>query len=177
MLTMQWPQQAPGDEWRRRYRLQRDPVRSAWAEFLGRVPWDLFLTLTFDPGRVYPVDRDRADREAFEWCTQTARIYRKPLGWVYAPERGRSGLWHVHVLIVGGPRMAGTPSTLPEAAGMWTARNGRLDVRRIHDVPGITLYSTKQAALSGTLVWSDTLGNYRTRLNATVVPLCPESVS
>lgn len=166
MLTMQWPQQAPGDEWRRRDRLKKDEVPPAWAEFLGRLPWQLFITLTFDPHRVSPVDHNRADREAFAWCNQTARIYRRPLGWVYAPERGKSGLWHLHALMIGVPFVAGQPSMLPEAAGMWAARNGRIDVRRVYDCQGVTLYTTKRDAVAGTLVWSDTLGKYRDALLA-----------
>lgn len=167
MLTMQWPHQAPGDEWRRRYRLEKDEVLPAWAAFLGRLPWQLFITLTFDPRRVFPVDQDRASREAFAWCNQTARIYRRPLGWVYAPERGKSGHWHVHALIIGAPWVGGQPSQLPEAAGMWTARNGKIDVRHVYDCKGVTLYTTKQDAAAGTLVWSDTLGRYRDALSAT----------
>jgi hypothetical protein len=161
MLTMRWPLQSPGEDWRRRYRLRAHEVQAVWADYLARLPWQLFVTLTFDPTKVFPVDQNRASREAFAWCNDAARIYRRPLGWVYAPERGKSGQWHAHALIIGAPFEGGEPSQLPEAAGMWTARNGDIDVRRVFAVEGITLYTTKQAAEAGDLVWSDTLGRYR----------------
>jgi hypothetical protein len=174
VLTSKWPVQQTGDDWRRRHRLGRNHVQAAWAEYLGQLAWQLLITLTFDPDKVFPVDQNRASREAFAWCNETARIYRRPLGWVYATERGRSGLWHAHVLIIGAPSVGGEASKLPEAAGMWTARNGKIDVRRVDDVQGITLYTTKQAAASGNLVWSDTLGRYRDALlGAPTVDLFP----
>jgi hypothetical protein len=45
----------------------------AWIDFLSRVPWELLVTLTFDPKKVFPVNRHLADREAFEWCALLAR--------------------------------------------------------------------------------------------------------
>lgn len=165
MLTTRWPAQAPGDDWGRRHRLRKYEIVDAWAEFLASVPWQFFVTLTFDPRKQFPVSGAAASREAFWWCNQTSRLVRRPLGWIYAPERGGSGQWHAHALIVGGP------STLTEAAGMCTARNGRIDIRQIHDVRGATLYASKQAALSGEIVLSDTLPRYRDVRAASLVNL------
>lgn len=174
MLTTRW-QSERGDDWRRRHRLEAKALQNAWADWLGRVDWQLFITLTFDPKRVFPVDEDRASREAFWWCNQSSHIYRRPLGWVYAPERDRSGQWHVHVLMIGVPMIDGKASMIPEAVGMWKARNGKVDVQSVYDIGGITLYETKQAAQTGDLVWSDTIGTFRNALTAApTVTLCPE---
>lgn len=161
MLTTRWPMLATGDDWPRRHRFRDTEIVAAWAEVLSTVHWQLFVTLTFDSRKLFPVGCARASREAFRWCNDACRMYRRPLGWVYAPERGKSGLWHVHALIVG------APSKIPEAAGVWKARNGAIDVECVHDLKGVTLYTSKQAALSGELVWSDTLGRYRDVRTAT----------
>src|SRR5215813_6980314 len=75
----------------------------AWAEFLGRIPWQLFVTLTFDPKRVWDIDRQLALRETRWWCGEVARLTRRPVAWVIGPERGHGGRWHTHVLLVGLP--------------------------------------------------------------------------
>jgi len=151
-------------------------VHTAWATWLGRVPWELFITLTFDPKRVLPVGQDKASREAVRWCNDTSRMYRKTLGWVVAPERRRSRQWHGHALMIGVPMANGKVSRLPEAAGTWRARNGHIRVDPVDRVSGVTLYTTKHAAAAGAIVLSDTLCRYRDALAAeTLVCLRPES--
>jgi hypothetical protein len=135
-------------------------LRVAWVDFLGRVPWDLFVTLTFDPKRVFPVPCTRAGREAFEWCGMIACALRHPIGWLIALERGFSGQWHAHVLLVG------VAADMAAFAELWALRNGHIDVKPVTDGAGIVLYSTKQAALSGEIVLSDTLPLYVNRLPA-----------
>jgi hypothetical protein len=165
MLTRRWPLHGRTNDWRQRHRLIGSALQRAWTDYLGRLEWQFFVTLTFDPKRVFPVSHQLASREAFTWCNDAARIYRRPLGWVYAPERGASGHWHVHVLMIGAPAMIhGKAFALQEAAGMWTARNGNSVVRRVTDTYGVTFYTTKQAADTGELVWSDTLARYRDAL-------------
>lgn len=144
--------------WPHRNRLEGAALRSAWADLLSRVPWKLFVTLTFDPKRVYPVSATTASREAFWWCGQTSRVLRSPVGWVYAPERGRSGQWHVHALLVG------VPDRILASIEIWKGRNGFIDVQQVRDVRGVALYTTKAAALTGEVAWSDTLGRYRASL-------------
>jgi hypothetical protein len=121
------------------------------------VRWRLFVTLTFDPRRVYPVRRETADREAFWWCGQMSRLLRRPLGWLYAAEQGRCGQWHAHVLIVGADS-----GEMTAAIMMWRQRNGELHCQHVTDTVGVTLYASKDAALAGEIVWSDTLTKYRT---------------
>jgi hypothetical protein len=137
-------------DWSCRNYRRRGELAAAWSDLLSRMPWELFVTLTFDPKRVFPVDRIQASREAFWWCCETARIYRTPIAWAYAPERGASGLWHVHALL------AGTPPGLTAAAPMWKERNGHIDVRPVWEIRGATLYASKSAAATGEIVWSDT---------------------
>ena len=144
----------PQDHWRSRNHARRAEQQAAWGGFLSRVPWELFITLTFDSKRVYAVDSVKASREAFWWCCQTAHMYRVPAAWAYAPERGSSGRWHAHVLL------AGTPMRISAACGIWETRNGKIDVRPVSDVHGIALYTSKSAGASGDIVWSDTCRRY-----------------
>jgi hypothetical protein len=146
-------------------------LATAWATFLGRVPWEWFITLTFDPKRRFPISRDLASREAFWWCGLVGQVYRIPVAWVYAIERTSTGSHHVHVLFVGlhhNPRW--TPVVEP-----WRERNGSVvDVRRVNDIDGVALYTTKSVAAHGEVVWSDTLSRYRKSLARVVtVPLVP----
>lgn len=165
MLTTRWPESTTHrDDWQHRHRLRRAALQLAWSDFLSRVAWELFVTLTFDPKKVFPVSSQTASREAFWWCGQAGRLLRRPIAWVYAPERGPSGLWHVHALLVGT-----SGNALPAARALWRARNGRIDVRLVADVQGVTLYTTKQAALTGEIVWADTLQHYARTLQDTPV--------
>ncbi len=133
-------------------------LKLAWVDFLCRIPWDLFVTLTFDPKRVFPVSETRAEKEAVEWCSRLEYALRRPVASVIAVERGRSGQWHGHVLL------AGVPSDISPLAEIWELRNGRINVKPVHAVEGIVLYTTKEASLSGNLVLSDAVGRYRDRL-------------
>src|SRR4051812_1956118 len=120
LSVTRWPlHHGTEDDWQHG-RLRRRALHTAWAKWLGRLPWELFVTLTFDPKRVFPVNQDRASREAQKWCNETSRIYRRPIGWVVAPERGTSGQWHAHALLIGVPKTKGEVAYLPEAQGMWT---------------------------------------------------------
>ena len=129
-------------------RLSGTRLREAWASLLGRFPWEWFVTLTFDPKRVVPVSCAVVEREATEWCNQVARMLRLPVGWVCAPERGRGGGWHAHVLLVAKRGIWSPQAALP----VWQERNGRIDARPVTDHSGIALYTTKTAAEAGTLV-------------------------
>jgi hypothetical protein len=132
-------------------------LRLAWVEFLGCIPWNLFVTLTFDPKRVYPESATRAEKEALTWCGQVGWALRRPVGWLIATERGTSGQWHAHALL------ADVPHDIAALAATWELRNGLIHVRPVTDANRAVLYSTKQAAFSGTVVLSDTLTRYRTR--------------
>jgi hypothetical protein len=55
---------------------------------------------------------------------------------------------------------------LTAAAMMWRERNGQLDCRSVNDTVGVTLYASKEAAVSGEIVWSDTLGRYLAEVKA-----------
>jgi hypothetical protein len=158
MKTTRWPESPKTSEWSNRVRVPRAMLRLAWVEFLGLVPWDLFVTLTFDPKRVFPVNCTRAEREAFRWCGSIGYALRRPVGWLIALERGVSGQWHAHVLLVG------VPHDISALATMWELRNGLINVQPVNNTIGVVLYSTKQAALSGEVVLSDTLAAYRDRL-------------
>lgn len=157
MLTTKWPERGGADVWSARNSLRGELLHSAWTEMLSRFQWEWFCTLTFDPKRVSSCGHSTASREAFRWCNDSARVMRRNLGWVYAPERTRSGAWHVHALLLGG--ISDVDIRAPRA--MWQARNGNVDVRPVVDVRGAALYSSKEAARTGELVWSDSIGSFR----------------
>src|SRR5262245_23293128 len=129
-------------DWSRQVRVRQPLLRLAWVRLAGSVAWDLFVTLTFDPKRVYPVGSERAAKEAVRWCGDVARTLRRPVGWLIAPERMASGQWHAHVLLVGVPKNIGP------LAAIWEMRNGSIDVQVVRDGAAVVLYATKDAALS-----------------------------
>lgn len=140
-------------EWRDRQRIRDRNLSQAWAGWLGTIEWEFFITLTFDPKKAGNADAKLASKEAFWFCTQAACLLRRPLGWLYAVERGRSGAWHAHVLLIGVPGRE-----LGEAIpAMWTQRNGMIDVQEAYFGRGATRYTTKVAAAGGEIVFSDTL--------------------
>ena len=165
-LTSTWPATVAEQA-----RLTGARLRDAWGSFLGRIPWQWFATLTFDPILVFPVSRAVVEREATWWGRLVAKMVRRPVGWVCAPERGRGGLWHGHMLLLG-PSQNWSPAA---ARPVWEARNGRIDLRPVQHAPGIALYTSKEAATAGTIILSDTLTRYQPRASTTiVVPLWTE---
>ncbi len=157
-----WPQPRTDDRWTNRARFRRDGLREAWASFLGRVPWEVFVTLTFDPARTFPVGRELASREAFWWCGFVGHVFRRPIGWAYAVERGTGGSWHAHGLFIG---IGDRPWTAPTAA--WRERNGHVDVQGVADSRRVALYTAKSIN-DDEVVLSDTLGQYRDALGEEV---------
>jgi len=156
--------------WRGRARPHGEQLAEAWGSYVGRLPWQFSATLTFDPKKVFPVGHDLASREAFWWLGAVAHVCRRPVIWAYALERGASGLWHVHALLGN----TGRPNR-KTLEGMWRMPNGHAAIRRVYDVTGIALYTTKQAT-DGEVVVSDTvtLPMFRSQLADVVVPLVPE---
>jgi len=48
---------------------------------------------------------------------------------------------------------------------MWEGRNGWIDVRPIWNRGGATLYTTKAAAMTVEITWSDTIARYARQLS------------
>ena len=86
---------------------------NGWATWLGHFPWQWFITLTFDPKRVYPVSQSVAEREASRWCELVGRTVRLQVGWVCATERGRGGQWHAHVVMLANSETWSPTAALP----------------------------------------------------------------
>ena len=144
--------------WTERVVVDVEQLRNAWCVFVGRIPWEVMATLTFDPRKVFPASQWVADREAFRWCGLVGMVTRRPIAWLYATERHRSGAWHAHALVAGlGAR------SCRAAVAMWEDRNGIARLRTIYNTPGAILYVTKQAA-AGEVTVSDTLERYRDHL-------------
>lgn len=174
--TTRWPSPIRDERWRARGRVQGDDLPEAWATVFGKVPWATFWTLTFDAERRfgakgrYGVGQELASREAFAWANQSARVQHKPVGWVYGTERGRNGLWHVHALTTAAPSRVNDYLTLD-----WQLRNGHVHSRLVTDLRSAVLYTSKEAALTGEMVFSDTMVGFSNKLNAsTVVELWPD---
>ena len=158
------------DGWRERDRLRGGALVRAWSDYLGCIPWQLSATLTFDPKKVFPVPRELASREAFWWLGLVSHLCRRPAAWAYVVERGKSGLWHAHAVLVG----AGRPDR-KTLVGVWHMRNGHAVLTSVNDVKGIALYTTKQAT-DGEVVLSDTvtLTRFKRLASGMVVPLVGE---
>jgi len=157
MMT-RWPQFARTKDWTNRMRV-RDPIAllGGWLELLGQVEWELFVTLTFDPKRVFPVGSVTASKEAFRWCQDIERAFRHRVVWLIALERGASGQWHAHVLL------ADVPGDISPLAAIWSSRNGSVDVQAVRNLSGVILYATKEAAISGEILLSHSLEAYADR--------------
>lgn len=164
--TTHWPDPRPGASWDQRSKASADDLPRMWAQFLGRVPWTMMATLTFDPRRVFPVGQLRASREAWQWLEYVAWIHRRPVAWCYAPERGQSGTWHVHVLLTDLRE-----HELQPAVAAWEVRNGHVHVTSVFAGSGAVLYATKTSRGSE-LVLSDTLVRFRDQ-RGDVVPVPP----
>lgn len=158
------------DDWRERARLHGRELPRAWGKWFGRIPWEVFATLTFDTKVVFPVSRELASREAFWWLGLVAHLCRRPVAWAYVVERGKSGLYHVHAVLVG----AGRPNR-KTLESVWRMRNGQAVVKPVRDVTGIALYTTKQAT-DGEVVLSDTvtLTRFKALAPDIVVPFAGE---
>ena len=157
MGMTRWQDSIEARSWANRIRVRGENLQAAWLELLSPIQWAWFVTLTFDPKRVYPVGCTRAAKEAFKWCGLVEWACRRPVLWMIAPERGASGQWHVHVLLA---EEAGDVSAL---AAIWRSRNGEIDVRPVTSSTGVILYATKQAAFSGEILLSNPSGGYRRR--------------
>jgi hypothetical protein len=158
MRTTQWQKFGMRPNTSGRVRVQGAMLLLAWADFMGTIPWDLLVTLTFDPKRVFPVSSARAEKETLAWCGLVGWTFRRPVAWLIALERHQSGQWHAHVLL------AGLPNDIAPLAQLWTLRNGEINVQVVSNSVGAVLYSTKEAALSGAIILSDTVVRYRGQL-------------
>lgn len=157
--TTRWPDERPGGGWRTRIRLPIDELASAWAQFLGRIPWAAMVTLTFDLKRVFPVSQSRASREAWWWCCSLGKMFRRHVAWLYATERGRNGAWHAHALVAGL-----SVAETNRAADMWRVGRGLADVREVWEGEGAVLYVSKGVSYGSEVVFSESIDIYRDRL-------------
>ena len=139
--------------------LRAAALRAGWGEFLTRIPWEWTVTLTFDDGKIWPVNLYRAEREVTWWGRLLAQLYRRAIGWVCALELGRTRRWHGHFLLVGLDGRSVEP-----AVGAWKQRNGFAQSRKVTDVPGVALYTSKQAADEGYIILSQALSRYKNHL-------------
>ena len=76
-------------------------VRQAWAEWLGTLPWNLFLTITFDAKKVNPAIYRHPDRPV-HYVGKWLRARLSPYSRLFlASEAHLAGNYHVHGLYSG----------------------------------------------------------------------------
>lgn len=75
MLTSKWPVGA-FDE--RSASVAAKQLKEAWGQFLGLLPWQLFVTLTFDLKRVFPVNPNVFTNEQFDELVAEVQHLRHP---------------------------------------------------------------------------------------------------
>ena len=153
---------APGfNQGRRWLSVERAELQKAWHQFAGRLPWTQLATLTFDPKRFASVSANHAQHQIIRWCNWVEWGLRRPVLWLVAVERNRSGSHHGHVLF------GDCLDDLEPFAQCWRAGRGIADLRAVKNSAGLVLYASKEAAASGYLVLSDSVSRYRGRLNET----------
>jgi hypothetical protein len=164
-----WQQRHREEMQRQIARLRGDQLARAWGEWLGRIPWDVFITLTFAPRRMHKVSRDFAGKETLMWLRTAEYAHRRPLAWAYAVERGRGGRWHSHVLVAN----AGSVNW-PTLQSVWNERNGHAHVALVYEAQGVSMYTTK-AIEDAEVVVSDalTVVLFSDLAQHVVVPLTP----
>ena len=59
-------------------------MQQAWADFLRHVQWEVFVTLTFDPERVFPTNSRTANRETFSMVLRREPHASAAVGSLYA---------------------------------------------------------------------------------------------
>jgi hypothetical protein len=150
-LTARWPSPRLGATWEDRVKLPLDDIPAAWADWVGCVPWRVMLTLTFDAKKRFRACREMASREAWDWLDNILSwTYRKQAPtWLYSVERGRSGSWHVHVLVTDISALDDA-EVLSAVLTLWENRNGLTHLTRVSGTQSATLYVTK-----GTPYWSE----------------------
>ena len=159
-----------GPKWAQRSRLTDNTIAIAWGEWLGLLPWEFFLTLTFDPDRLLSRGWEYSSREVFRFLQVAAYLCRRPLAWAYALERGSNGFYHAHAVLIG----AGEPN-LKTLAAVWNIRNGFARIERVSTPGKCSLYTTKHQG-RGEVVLADTLtpANYPAlTMGSAVVTLFP----
>lgn len=140
-------------------RIKNPLVQTGWLTFVGGVPWEWFVTLTFDPKKRWSVSRALAERETVRWCADIERYGRCPCGWMAALEQHKSGRWHAHLLLTG------VTIDLTPLTALWQIRNGRADLQAAGSPVRRTLYMTKEAAAKGHILLGEGLKHFAAKLN------------
>ena len=130
----------------------RAEIVECWVELLSPVAFQHAVTLTFDPKRVFPVGRSRAEDEVQKLMCPIEWMSRGRVEWILAVEAHRSGLHHAHLAVA---RLK--DADLETLERLWNRRNGNSKVRPIDNVSGWISYLAKEAASQGDLILSDSV--------------------
>ena len=121
-----------------------NPCAEAWAEYLGRWPWQWFVTLTFRAD-VHP---EAADKRFRSWLAAVERernrvgLFDGGLRWVRALEYQRRGVIHFHVLL-------GNVGALRYATAHEHWREGHAWIEPVRDSGAVRAYVAKYVAKGG----------------------------
>jgi hypothetical protein len=127
-------------------------TRDAWVRLLQNAEFTAFATLTFDPKRVFPVSRQRAESEFRKFMASYCHLNRLNPDWLAVVERHQSGIHHLHVGLVG--------LSLPQVdllLDSWRNRNGLTRGDEVYNQSGMLRYLLKGTGSRAHAFWSDGL--------------------
>jgi len=107
-------------------------ARHEWGGWLGRMPWDHFITLTF----ANSLGPEAALRRFKRWVRRVEQRAQQGVASFHVLERGAAGRWHLHVLLWGTTHV---PNKGLEQA--WSC--GRADAAAYDKRLGASYYVTK----------------------------------
>lgn len=108
-------------------------ARQAAGDWLGKVAWDCFATLTFS----HDLSLTLADYQIKRWIRKIEQRAQQKIKWFYALERGGGGLLHFHVLLSGVSHL-----NVQAIEAAWPC--GRAHVAAYDQSRGAAQYVTKQ---------------------------------
>ena len=139
------------------------PLSDAWGEFLGRYPWDWFVTLTF----AGDVKTFTAHNRGNAWLRSLERAAGHPIAWFRGDECGNKfGKFHMHLLIA-------NVAHLHRFTWMkrWEARNGWARIYEFNPALGASYYVAKYVTKQlGEWELSDNLDAFK--IQQPILPLC-----
>lgn len=66
-------------------------------------PWDLFITLTIDPGRFERKDLNKYQKQLTKWISNYNAKHETNVKYLLIPEMHKDGAWHMHGFLMGLP--------------------------------------------------------------------------
>lgn len=144
---------------------ERQILRDAWADFLSPVPFQWFVTLTFETN-VHPeaaIKRWRRFTNEINRSLYGRRWMKKDHGgiyWIVALERQKRGVVHFHALM-GDIHDLNEITRRLDWMDEWYAMAGIARIEPIRSSEAVLRYVTKYVIKDGDIEFSKNLGNYK----------------